>query len=84
MIILTSFAPSPIASVVIFAYFFSSLTIFTISAFYFGETLHAITTSASSVSIMNYFKSIALLVIFKSYSPPTITAQFLLDPIFFF
>jgi uncharacterized membrane protein len=43
---LTSFAPSPIAKVTFLGNLF--LIIFTISAFYFGDTLQAKTTSAKS------------------------------------
>jgi hypothetical protein len=42
MIMLTSFAPSPIASV--YAFGLAYLIIVTISAFYFGDTLHPTTT----------------------------------------
>ena len=46
-----SFAPSPIAKVTFLGNLF--LIIFTISAFYFGDTLHAKTTSAKSEAPKN-------------------------------
>ena len=84
VIILTSLAPSPIANVVIFSFFFFSFTIFTISAFYFGETLQAITTFAYSHSDKNSLRNFYLVVIFDNQSPPTTTAVFLVYPIYYY
>jgi hypothetical protein len=52
-IMLTSFEPSPIARVVLFLY--RSFIIRTIFAFYFGETLLAITESALSQRSMSLY-----------------------------
>ena len=52
-IIFTSLAPSPIANVTFFGYLI--LIILTISAFYFGDTLQARTTSISSDAYKNDF-----------------------------
>ena len=66
VIMLTSFAPSPIAKVVIFSFSFFSFTIFTISAFYLGETLQAITTFAYSQRVKNSLRNFYLVVIFDN------------------
>jgi hypothetical protein len=84
-IILTSLAPSPIASVVI-CYSVSSglfLTIITISAFCFGETLHASTTLELFAKLRNSYRILSFLeaVIFVNYSPPITTAISLVRPI---
>ena len=63
VIMLTSLAPSPIDSVVLLGCF--CLIMFTISAFYFGETLQAKTTVTLSARVMNSYLSSSLLSILK-------------------
>jgi hypothetical protein len=70
----TSFAPSPIARVTFLGNLF--FIIFTISAFYCGDTLHANTTSTLS----EQFKNVSLISSFPSITfneaPATIIACF--------
>lgn len=68
---LTSLAPSPIANVVLFGS--EALTILTISAFYFGDTLHARTTFAALANSKNSSFTLEFLLILISASPETIT-----------
>ena len=82
MIILTSLAPSPIAKVTFFGYL--NLIKFTISAFCFGETRHANTTSAKSVAPTKISLKISLAIISVSVAPPTIIAYFFCEPKFYF
>jgi len=80
---LTSLAPSPIASVV--QLFFFDLTKFTSSAFYLGETLQAKTTEESSTRFINSLTSFLFFDSFKileSYSPPITIAISLENPIY--
>jgi hypothetical protein len=70
----TSFAPSPIDSVVSLGCFI--LTISTISAFWLGETLHATTTLTRSVTSRNSSTSFLCFSIIVKASPATITAVF--------
>jgi len=72
VIMLTSFAPSPIASVISFGCLY--LTKLTSSAFYFGETQQARTAFMLSASFMNSSKSSFLLTILSNASPETIKA----------
>ena len=53
MIMLTSFAPSPIASVMNFPFLFTRATT---SAFYFGETLQQMTDEAMNPNLKNEFE----------------------------
>lgn len=69
---LTSFAPSPIASVVFSGFLF--LIIKTTSAFYFGLTLHASTTLAPSQRSTNLDSISLSYCIVESVSPATMTA----------
>jgi hypothetical protein len=73
---LTSFAPSPIAKVVFFGYL--NFIIFTISAFYFGETLHAKTTSTLSEPSKNISFTTRSYSIDNKDAPATIIAYFLI------
>jgi hypothetical protein len=72
LIILTSFAPSPIASVSLLGYL--CFIIFTISAFYLGDTLHAKTTSTLSLVAKNMFLIFGCLSIIEREAPATIIA----------
>jgi len=72
VIMFTSFAPSPIERVVDPGFF--PLTIVTISAFYFGETLQAITTLASRARSKNSSLTLSFLAILIRESPATTTA----------
>ena len=72
VIILTSFAPSPIASVVLWG--LRPFIINTISAFYFGLTRQARTTFAPSHRSMNSFFRSSSYWIVARVSPSTITA----------
>ena len=72
VIILTSFAPSPIARVVLWG--LRPFIITTISAFYFGLTRQAKTTFASSHKSMNSFLKSSSYWITPRVSPSTITA----------
>jgi len=69
---LTSLAPSPIANVT----FFGNLVLIKlkISAFYFGETRHASTTSQLSVVSRNYLRRLSFPAIVTSEDPATTTA----------
>ena len=78
---LTSFAPSPIASVV--SSLFLALTIVTTSAFYLGDTLQAITTLAAYASSKNSSLTILFLHILSNESPDTITAFYLANSVSF-
>ena len=69
---MTSFAPSPIASVISLGCAF--LTVKTSSAFYLGETQQARTTFILSANLMNSCVSSFLLKIFTKASPETIIA----------
>ena len=71
----TSLAPSPIDKVTFFGYLF--LIIFTISAFYLGDTLHARTTSALSEHFRNVLRSLSTWSITVSEAPATIIDYFL-------
>lgn len=73
---LTSFAPSPIAKVVFWGNLF--FIIFTMSAFCFGETLQANTTSTESEAFKNMSLISSLESINKRDAPATIIAYFLL------
>jgi len=75
-IILTSFAPSPMERVVSFGSL--SLTIFTISAFYFGDTRQANTTSVFNVICKNVSFRSFLSAIKVNEAPAIIIAVFLL------
>jgi len=68
----TSFAPSPIESVIFCENLF--LIKFTISAFYFGDTLQANTTSTVSDACKNFYFNSSLFSITTIEAPPTIIA----------
>lgn len=71
VIIFTSLAPSPIAKVVLSG--LDALTILTISAFYFGDTLQARTTLAALANSKNSSLTLSFLHILMSASPLTMT-----------
>lgn len=73
---MTSFAPSPIAKVVLCGNLF--FIILTISAFYLGDTLHANTTSTESEASKNISLIYSSESINKSDAPATMIAYFLL------
>lgn len=73
-IILTSFAPSPIAKVTFLGNLF--LIILTISAFYYGDTLQANTTSTLSEQLKNISLIYSSLSIMLKDAPATIIAYF--------
>jgi len=77
VIIFTSLAPSPIASVVLPGCHFQIMC--TTSAFYLGETRHAITTFIFSASSINLSLSSYLAVILYNDSPETIIACYELE-----
>ena len=84
LIMFTSFAPSPIAKVVRFSSPSSgfSLTIITISAFCFGDTLQASTTLEFFAKLRNSKSNLSFLdyVILANCSPPMTTAMSLVRP----
>ena len=69
---LTSLAPSPIAKVTFLGNLF--LIMLTISAFYFGETRHARTTSTLSDAERNILRRLSLLSMVTREDPATIIA----------
>lgn len=74
---LTSFAPSPIERVT-----FSGnllLIILTMSAFYFGDTLHANTTSTRSEADKNFSFKLSIRSIAIREAPATIMACFYVE-----
>lgn len=62
---------------------FFALTIYTISAFYFGETLQANTTLAESQGLKILLKLLGSSIFLKSESPATITAFSLTNSVSF-
>jgi len=73
---LTSLAPSPMERVTFLGYFF--FIKLTISAFYFGETLHARTTSEYIDASTKFSLKSSLASISKRVLPATTIACFLL------
>jgi len=73
---LTSLAPSPIDKVTFLGYFF--FTKLTISAFYFGETLHARTTSGYVEASTKFYLKSSLASISNRLLPAVTIAYLLL------